>query len=274
MRLNGTGLLALQRQARRGLWDCMTVLKVVSQFWGWDKIKHYGWVSRGLKCCKKLRAAAYKNPIWSDVSIKLSCLQLRRTQLPRGRSIRFAVDPLEPSDLVCLKDWDRTNPFIIGSDHEKKPLQFQKLTRAELPKYLGFDKFGLLVQQQFAVEDSDPSPTATSSDRATRDMSSSPDSIEEVVDEAVQHLNEHMATDSTPGDDAANQDEHSDDPSDTMENKRRDTAGPDASTRTYEAGVECDSAGDESEDDVQQPSTQYPSPGPSSTEKQPTRHCH
>ena len=47
------------------------------------------------------------------------------------------------------------------NDPEKKELPFRELIYAEIPKGHGFDKFGLLVQKRFAVEDSNQSIPAT-----------------------------------------------------------------------------------------------------------------
>lgn len=197
--------IGVARAGSRDLSDCMAALKTVSQFWGWDKIKHYKWVYRGFKYCKGLRAAANKNPDWSKASMKLCWLELRRTQLPRGRSIRIAIDPLEPADLSYLKEWDHTNPFIMGSDPEKKPLPFQTLTRVKLPKGLGFDRFGLLVREQFAMEYSDSSSPATISNNQHHEMNTGLDSDDEVVDEIIRYLDPYVATHSPPDDGAANQ---------------------------------------------------------------------
>jgi hypothetical protein len=78
------------------------------------------------------------------------------------------------------------------------------------------------------------------------------------IDNALLQLEEHVETESTPGDDAANEDGHSR-PSDTTEDQRQGIASPETSARTGDAAGRGSDV-DESEDDDMQASEQRSSP--------------
>ncbi|KAL8388750.1 hypothetical protein RB599_010077 [Gaeumannomyces hyphopodioides] len=66
----------------------------------------------------------------------------------RGRRrLREVVNPIDQADLVDLRAWSHQDSF----DKDKNSLPYQELAAADLPPGFGFDKFGLMVREEFAV---------------------------------------------------------------------------------------------------------------------------
>lgn len=117
----------------------LSALKEVARCWGQQVIRHYRWASKGLNYCNRLRAAARRVSHWGDAVLVLNWSILQRSRNVRQRPIQASVNPIEPHDLVCLKAWSRD------------PSRYKKLPLDDIPYYLGFDGFGLLVYKDFAA---------------------------------------------------------------------------------------------------------------------------
>jgi len=127
-------------------------LKTVGRIWGWDKVQHYQWAHRGEFYSNKLCAAARQVSDWNgEAVVKLNILIRRRYQQPRRRVVKESVNPIEADDLINLKAWSHTDPFIKTNDSDGVALSFGRLAVTDLPEDFGFDKFGLMVRKIYAV---------------------------------------------------------------------------------------------------------------------------
>jgi hypothetical protein len=127
--------------------ECLAPLTKTSGYWGIEKVRHYKWVSMGLKYCKVLGTAASRNPDWEEASVKLNQLLLSR--IAEGRSLRVSVNPINLVDLEHLKTWSEKN------DYERKgrktcTLKYHPITRSALPAGYAFDQYGLIVLKEVA----------------------------------------------------------------------------------------------------------------------------
>jgi hypothetical protein len=130
---------------------CLSPLRSVSRSWGQDKIQHYQWAHRGIKFCNSLRAAANEIPDWNEAVIKLNRLLVRRSELSRRRPFRKSVSLIDQVDLVGLKAWTHKDSFIKDKDPEGLSLPYETLTVDNLTIGFGFDKYGLIARNEFAV---------------------------------------------------------------------------------------------------------------------------
>jgi hypothetical protein len=126
-------------------------LRKISGFWGKDKVQHYGWAYAGEKYCKVLSTAASQVPDWDEASIKLNQLMLRRAKMGNRQALKHSVNPVNQIDLENLKKWLDRKPYVKMNDPAKLPLPLQKLTVDNLPDGLGFDKYGLVVQDGYTA---------------------------------------------------------------------------------------------------------------------------
>jgi hypothetical protein len=128
-------------------------LKKASLVWGREKVQHYRWHDRGFSFCKKLGAVADERP-WPEFVTKANRLLWRRATMERKyrrRHIKNLADPLGEIELCCLKFWLGEHSYIEDKDPDQTELQPSALSPEELPDGFGFDKFGLLVRNQYAL---------------------------------------------------------------------------------------------------------------------------
>ncbi|KAM7204420.1 hypothetical protein V8F33_001722 [Rhypophila sp. PSN 637] len=128
---------------------CIGPLKTVDQYWGADFVRHYQLASKGVKYCEVTGAASREVRDLDEAVTKLNRLMLRRhTATGRGvRRLLHAVNPIAQADLVDLKAWSHRESF----NKDKQSLPYRTLVAADLPSGFGFDKFGLMVQEEFAI---------------------------------------------------------------------------------------------------------------------------
>jgi hypothetical protein len=91
---------------------------------------------------------------WPEFVIKASRLLLRKHLMPRKYRrlpIRDSLDPLDQVELDNLGRWSGEDPFLKDKDPENVPLPFRELAVEELPPGFGFDEYGLLVLEKYAV---------------------------------------------------------------------------------------------------------------------------
>ncbi|KAL8299207.1 hypothetical protein RB594_003659 [Gaeumannomyces avenae] len=128
---------------------CIGPLKTVNRYWGANFVQHYQLASKGVRYCEVTGAAAREVRDLDEAVTKLNRLMLRR-HLATGRGLRRpreVVNPIDQADLVNLKAWSHRDSFDKGKDS----LPYRKLAAADLPPGFGFDKFGLMVREEFAV---------------------------------------------------------------------------------------------------------------------------
>lgn len=122
-------------------------LKTVDQSWGAAFVQHYQLASKGVRYCEAIGAAARKVHGLDEAVTKLNRLMLRRHLTTGRRRLREVVNPIDQADLEDLKAWSHRDSFGKGKDS----LPYKKLADADLPPGFGFDKFGLMVREKFAV---------------------------------------------------------------------------------------------------------------------------
>jgi hypothetical protein len=116
---------------------CLSALRTVANYRGQDIVQHYRWAYKGRKYCDKLCAAARKVQDWKTAVAGFNLLILERSQQGmtlKRRPILASMNPIEQGDLDNLR---RHLP-------EKIPI-------VDLPAGFGFDKFGLLVHQNYTA---------------------------------------------------------------------------------------------------------------------------
>ena len=69
----------------------------------------------------------------------------------RRLPIRDSLDPLDQVELDNLGRWSGEGTFVKDKDPENVPLPFRELAVEELPPGFGFDEYGLLVLEKYAV---------------------------------------------------------------------------------------------------------------------------
>ncbi len=164
---------------------CLTRLKAVGRIWGQDKVQHYRWAEKGESYCNKLSAAAREVSDWDEAATKLSILINRRVHQFRRRWIKDSINPIEPDDLINLKLWSHKEPFVKKND-KGVTLPFRKLALEELPEGYGFDRFSVMVLEQYAVElpgagiDEEDSTTPAPSDEGDKTASAT-EALDEIV---------------------------------------------------------------------------------------------
>ncbi|KAJ9132492.1 hypothetical protein NKR19_g9284 [Coniochaeta hoffmannii] len=164
-------------RARGAQAGCRIRLRTVDGAWTRARILHYQWDRQGRAYLDKLVAAIHaprrrrdvKNrPLdlllsWDDAVVKLNQLLLRRHRIweitGRNGVIAADVNPIQPIDLDCLKEWVAGAPAgAAGSSSYTRPkdktqlgpLRDTPLQPADLPQGFSFDRFGLLTRR-FAV---------------------------------------------------------------------------------------------------------------------------
>ncbi|KAL8366290.1 hypothetical protein RB595_004861 [Gaeumannomyces hyphopodioides] len=128
---------------------CISPLKTVGRYWGAAFVQHYQLASKGERYCEVIGAAAREVRGLNEAVTKLNRLMLRR-HLATGRGrrrLREVVNPIDQADPVDLRAWSHQDSF----DKDKNSLPYQELAAADLPPGFGFDKFGLMVREEFAV---------------------------------------------------------------------------------------------------------------------------
>jgi len=128
----------------------LSALKEVVRCWGRDVVQHYQWASKGEKYWNQLRTTARRVPVWEEAVVGLNWSMLQRSRDIRRRPVKALVNPIEQADLDSLRTWSREDPFPC-----------QKLAAEDLPDAFGFDKYGLMVQKEFAVDRPEPDGTGT-----------------------------------------------------------------------------------------------------------------
>jgi hypothetical protein len=109
----------------------------VANYWGQDIVQHYRWAYKGRKYCDKLCAAARIVQDWKTAVAGFNLLILERSQQGitlKRRPILASMNPIEQGDL----------------DNLRKHLP-EKIPIVDLPAGFGFDKFGLLVYQNYTT---------------------------------------------------------------------------------------------------------------------------
>ncbi|KAH7021585.1 uncharacterized protein B0I36DRAFT_334812 [Microdochium trichocladiopsis] len=119
----------------------LTPLKEVVRCWGRDVVQHYQWSSRTEKYWNQLRTTARRVPAWEEAVIGLNRSMLQRSKTVGRRPVQALVNPIEQADLENVRIWSREHPFPC-----------QKSAAKDLPDAFGFDKYGLMVHKQFAVD--------------------------------------------------------------------------------------------------------------------------
>ncbi|KAK0613158.1 hypothetical protein B0T17DRAFT_593337 [Bombardia bombarda] len=123
----------------------LSALKEVARCWGRDLVQHYQWASKGEKYWNQLRTTARRVPVWEEAVVGLNWAMLQRSRAIRRRPVQALVNPIEQADLGSLRAWSREDPFPC-----------QKLAAKDLPDAFGFDRYGLMVHKEFAVDLPDP----------------------------------------------------------------------------------------------------------------------
>ncbi|KXX81132.1 ATP synthase subunit alpha [Madurella mycetomatis] len=146
---------------------CLSALKTVAHYWGQDIVQHYQWAYRGRKYCDKLCAAAREVHDWKKAVTGLNLSMLERSQQGmslKRRSLRASLNPIEQGDLDHLRKHPPEDGLAI-----------------DLPDGFGFDKFGLMVHEEFAAVLPEPyrngtadSPTLPEADNADTTVPSRP----------------------------------------------------------------------------------------------------
>lgn len=128
----------------------LSALKEVVRCWGRDVVRHYQWASKGEKYWNQLRTTARRVPVWEEAVVGLNWSMLQRSRDIHRRPVKALVNPIEQADLDSLRTWSREDPFPC-----------QKLAAEDLPDAFGFDKHGLMVHKEFAVDPPGPDGTGT-----------------------------------------------------------------------------------------------------------------
>ncbi|OIW30048.1 hypothetical protein CONLIGDRAFT_576487 [Coniochaeta ligniaria NRRL 30616] len=123
----------------------LSALKEVVRCWGRDVVQHYQWASKGEKYWNQLRTTARRVPVWEEAVVGLNWSMLQRSRDIRRRPVKALANPIEQADLDSLRTWSREDPFPC-----------QKLAAKDLPEAFGFDKYGLIVHKEFAVDLPEP----------------------------------------------------------------------------------------------------------------------
>jgi len=76
---------------------------------------------------------------------------LRKATMGKRQLLKHSVNPVNQIDLENLKKWQDREPYVKMNDPKNLPLKFQELTVNDLPGELGFDKYGLIVQGDYAA---------------------------------------------------------------------------------------------------------------------------
>lgn len=109
--------------------------------------------------------------------------------------MRHSVNPIDQVDLDNAKAWVHKNAFIKEKDREGKRFPYEQIPVANLPTGFGFDKYGLMVQGDFAV--TVPESTEDSAEPMSNNSLSWPSpvdspsnsSVNALVDAALEALN-------------------------------------------------------------------------------------
>lgn len=123
-------------------------LVVISDKWGEEVVRHYGFSSRPRRYCDDLRTVANLCPAWRDAATRLNnsmCQRLRSTDR-RIPGVSNAINPIESWDLQHVK---------TAACQEPMPHNL------EIPHGYGLDRFGLLVHQDIAAASADMSHNTT-----------------------------------------------------------------------------------------------------------------
>lgn len=128
----------------------LSALKEVVRCWGRDVVQHYQWASKGEKYWNQLRTTARRVPVWDEAVVGLNWSMLQRSRDIHRRPVKALVNPIEPADLDSLRTWSR-----------EAPSPCQKLAAKDLQDTFGFDKHGLMVHKEFAVDLPGPDGTGT-----------------------------------------------------------------------------------------------------------------
>jgi hypothetical protein len=119
----------------------LSALKEVVRCWGRDVVHHYQWVSKGEKYWNQLRTTARRVPVWEEAVVGLNLSMLQRSKDIHRRPVKVLANPIEQADLESLRALSRKESFPC-----------QKLAIEDLPDNFGFDKYGLMAHQEFAVD--------------------------------------------------------------------------------------------------------------------------
>jgi hypothetical protein len=128
--------------------QCLAPLTKASAFWGNDKVRHYGWASKGWGYCKVLGTAVARSPDWNNALVKLNQLLLSR--IAAGHGLKACANSIELIDLEQLKAWPDQTDFTDG--RHGHILKYQMVTDSDLPDGHGFDQYGLVVLAEFACQ--------------------------------------------------------------------------------------------------------------------------
>ncbi|KAK4182216.1 hypothetical protein QBC35DRAFT_510393, partial [Podospora australis] len=118
--------------------DCLGALRTVAKCWGREVVMHYGWASKGEKYCNVLRTAALHVRSWPTAVQRLNQIMMHRHRAIKASIIKNHRNPIEQIDLQRLAKDQHSEQSLLSP-----------------PGAFGYDKFGLLVQSNFA----DPSST-------------------------------------------------------------------------------------------------------------------
>ena len=162
--------LGIVESGRRVKHKCLSALTTVARIWGKDVVEHYQWAMKGISFCTQLRGAARAIPKWEEAARGLNVLMLQRAT--QGLQLKqrpiSSSSPVERGDLAKLR---RTEPDDLAK------LCRTPLPQDNIPEGFGYDKFGLLVNKEYAVPHrtagdlTTPSDNLPSSDNAGRPSS-------------------------------------------------------------------------------------------------------
>jgi hypothetical protein len=101
----------------------------------------------GLKFCKVLGTATSRNPKWDEALVKLNQLLLQK--IKASRSLRVSTNPLDSVDLRHLAAWQDQKDYTKLGD-KGFTVSYDSFPESELPTGYAFDRYGLVVSDQFA----------------------------------------------------------------------------------------------------------------------------
>jgi hypothetical protein len=162
--------------------QCLAPLTKASAFWGNDKVRHYGWASKGWGYCKVLGTAVARSPDWTDALVKLNQLLLGR--IAAGHCLKACANSIELIDLEQLKAWPDQTDF--EKSRHGHILKYQGVTDSDLPDGYGFDQYGLVVRAEFACQPATHANTQSTVDKP------------QPLDQAVEHARASTTVSSYP----------------------------------------------------------------------------
>lgn len=183
---------------------CLAPLKRIAKEWGDEVVQHYHLASAGPRYLESFRTAVIAVPDFQEGIMKLNRLLDHRRSAVGQYQFRDSHNPIDVGDLKGLRDWKGKE------DYGTTGLRYAPLTTDQLPSGFGFDKFGLLVREEYAVRNSiiqsgSAADAAEDSSHATEDAISDGGDGEHIRD-CTSHTENTTAEDSQTMDGADEED--------------------------------------------------------------------